>query len=143
VNSPNRISLIVLASWLFRSTFAADPDSVLEDQAAALLAVQLSTEVAVELRQEFLQKGRSLGDADALAFRTINNAAHCSAREFRTHEMPQMTSYFDLLVRNEEMSSVLSALARMYDKAELEQMQSEIARIVQECLASSKAPVTG
>ena len=143
MNSLNRISLIVLASWLFQSTFAADPDSVLEDQAAALLAVQLSSEVADELRQGFVQQGRSLDDADALAFHTVNDAAHCSAREFRAHEMPQIKSYLDLLVRNEEMSSVLSALARMYDKAELEQMQSDVARVVQECLASSKTPVTG
>ena len=142
--SPNYgISLVVILSCLFHPTLAADADSVLEDNAAALLAVQLSSEVADELSRGFIQRGMSVNEADALAFRIINNAAHCSVREFRVEEMPQVQSYLDLLVRNEKMSSVLAALDKMYSKSELNQMQSEIAKVVQECLASSKLAITG
>ena len=141
MTSPDRIILVVLAGWLVQPVCASDANSVLEDHASSLLAVQLSSEVANELREEFLEHGKSLEDADALVFHVVDDAADCAVAQFRANKMPQIQSYLDLLVRNEEMSSVLGALDKIYETSELDEMQSEIARVVQECLASSKVAI--
>jgi hypothetical protein len=115
----------------------SDASPLPEDQASALLAVQLSSESADHLREEFIRRGVSSEVADALAFSVVDDAADCAIRLFSESTMPQIHSYLELLVRNEEMSIVLQALNKMYEPSELDEMQSEVAKIVGSCLASS------
>jgi hypothetical protein len=139
---PKYCTIFVFAmSWCLQTAHAADANSMLDESAAALLAVQLSSEIGDELRHDIMKQGISADDADALAFHIIEDVAGCSVRKFRVHKMPQIQTYLDLLIRNEEMASVLSSLAKTYNVSELNQMQSEIARVVQECLTSSREAV--
>lgn len=93
----------------------SDASPLPEDQASAQLAVQLSSESADHLREEFIRRGVSSEVADALAFRVVDDAADWAIRLFGESTMPQMLSYLKLLVRNEEMSIVLQALNKMYE----------------------------
>ena len=119
--------------YLAIAAAAAEHDEVLTDHAAAVLAVQLYSEVAPGLLQDFVELGRSVEEADTLTFQIVDDTAHCSVRELQVQTLPQIKSFIELLVRNETMASVTHALDNMYSKQQLNVMQSEISQIIRRC----------
>ena len=116
---------------------ASEVDSPLVENASALIAIQLSSEVGEGLTEELVSKGMAEAEADALVFRVVDGAARCTVRRLEHNELPQVASFVELLANSEKMSSVTGALDDLYDKQELDAMQSEIARATRECLRES------
>jgi len=132
-----KISVCVLAICLARSGIASDVDSAFVDNASALVAIQLSSEVGDGLSRELVRKGMPKVDADALVFRVVDDAARCAVRRLKDHDLPEVVSFVDLLAKSEKMSAVTAALNEMYTREQLDAMQSEISTAVRECLDSS------
>jgi hypothetical protein len=119
--------------YLAVAAAAAELDEVLTDHASAVLAAQFYTEVAPGLLQDFVELGRSAEEADALTFQIVDGTAKCSVRELQAQTLPQIRSFIELLFRNETMASVTHALDNMYTKQQLNEMQSEISKIIRRC----------
>lgn len=132
-----RIAALAVAFGMLPPALASDIDSALVDNASALIAVQLSSEVGKGLSAEFVRKGMTEVEADALVFRILDGAARCTVRRLQDHELPQVASFVELLTRNEKMAGVTGALNDMYDAEELDEMQSQIAMATRDCLALS------
>ena len=116
---------------------ASDVDSELVENASALIAIQLSSELGDGLSGELVEKGMTETEADALVFRVVDGAARCAVRRLDDHEMPQVESFVSLLASSEEMSNVTSALEGMYSRDELNAMQAEVSKAVRDCLQKS------
>lgn len=129
-----KMIVCVTAMSFAQSGFASDIDSAFVDNASALVAIQLSSEIGSGLSAELVRKGMSQVEADALVFRVVDGAARCAVRRLKEHDLPQVVSFVDMLASNEEMSAVTNALDKMYSREQLDAMQSEVSSAVRACL---------
>lgn len=132
-----KMIVCVAALSVAESAYVSDIDSAFVDNASALVAIQLSSEVGSNLSAELMRKGMSKVEADALVFRVVDSAARCAVRRLKEHDLPQVVSFVDMLASNEEMSAVTGALDQMYSREQLDAMQSEVSSAVRACLELS------